>query len=119
MKAKLLALFSAAVLAAPAAPSAQMVNLPTSKQLLGEIPGNPRRINGLPLSMAISPDGRYVVTVNAGMGTWESNYSESLAVLDTQMDTLTDFPDARTVLLAKQTLYSGLAFSQDGTHLYA
>jgi DNA-binding beta-propeller fold protein YncE len=119
MKAQLLALFSVAVLAAPAAPSAQMINLPTSKQLLGEIPGNPRRINGLPLSMAISPDGRYVVTVNAGMGTWESNYSESLAVLDTQLDTLTDFPDARTVLLAKQTLYSGLAFSSDGSHLYA
>jgi DNA-binding beta-propeller fold protein YncE len=119
MKARLLAMIFAAILAAPAAPFAQIVNLPTSKQLLGEIPGNPRRINGLPLSMAISPDGRYVVTVNAGMGTWESNYEQSLAVLDTQMDTVTDFPDARTPLLAKETLYSGLAFSTDGAHLYA
>jgi DNA-binding beta-propeller fold protein YncE len=119
MKAKFLAVFSAAVLAAPAASHAQMINLPTSKQLLGELPGNPRRINGLPLSMAISPDGRYVVTVNAGFGTWESHYEQSLTVLDTQMDTLTDFPDARTPLRANQTLYSGLAFSLDGTHIYA
>jgi DNA-binding beta-propeller fold protein YncE len=119
MKARFLAVLSAATLAAPVSSSAQMINLPTSKQLLGEIPGNPRRINGLPLSMAISPDGRYVVTVNAGMGTWESKYEQSLAVLDTQMDTLADFPDARTPLHAKQTLYSGLAFSLDGTHIYA
>ncbi len=119
MKAKLLAVFSAATLAAPAALCAQMINLPTSKQILGEIPGNPRRINGLPISMAVSPDGRYVVTVNAGYGTYESQYEQSLTVLDTQMDTLTDFPDARTPLHAKQTLYSGLAFSPDGSHIYA
>ncbi|HTW60158.1 MAG TPA: beta-propeller fold lactonase family protein, partial [Terracidiphilus sp.] len=119
MKAMLPAILSAAILAASAAPSAQMINLPTSKQLLGEIPGNPRRINGLPLSMAISPDGRYVVTVNAGYGTYESHYEQSLSVLDTQMDTLTDFPDARTPLRAKQTLFSGLAFSLDGSHIYA
>ncbi len=119
MKATFLAVFSAALLAAPAAPAAQMINLPTSKQLLGEIPGNPRRINGLPLSVAVSPDGRYVVTVNAGYGTYESHYEQSLAVLDTQMDTLTDFPDARTPLRAKQTLFSGLAFSADGSHIYA
>jgi DNA-binding beta-propeller fold protein YncE len=119
MKAKFLACFLAALVAAPAAPRAQMANLPTSKQLLGEIPGNPRCINGLPLSMAISPDGRYVVTVNAGFGTFESQYEQSLTVLDTQEDTLADFPDARTPLRAKQTLYSGLAFSSDGSHLYA
>ena len=32
---------------------------------------------------------------------------------------MTDFPDARTLMRAKQTLYSGLAFSRDGSHLYA
>jgi DNA-binding beta-propeller fold protein YncE len=119
MKAKFLAAFSAVLLAAPAAPFAQMINLPTSKQLLGQIPGNPRRINGLPISMAVSPDGRYVVTVNAGYGTYESRYEQSLTVLDTQTDTITDFPDARTPLRAKQTLYSGLAFSPDGSRIYA
>ena len=98
----------------------QTVDLPTSKQLIGDIPGHPQRLNSLPMSMAVSPDGRYVVTVNAGYGTFESQYEQSLAVLDTQTGVLTDFPDARTLAqTAKQTLYSGLAFSRDGTHLYA
>ena len=104
----------------PRALAAQTVDLPTSKQLIGEIPGGPRRLNSLPISMAVSPDGRYVVTVNAGYGTYESNYDQSLAVLDTQTGMLVDFPDARTMAhTAKQTLYSGLAFSRDGSHLYA
>lgn len=99
--------------------AAQTVNLPTSKQLIGEIPGHPQRLNSLPMSMAVSPDGRYVVTVNAGFGIAESGYQQSLAVLDTQTGMLTDFPDARTLLTARQTLYSGLAFSRDGKHVYA
>jgi DNA-binding beta-propeller fold protein YncE len=100
--------------------AAQTVDLPTSKQLIGEIPGHPQRINGLPMSMAVSPDGRYVVTVNAGYGTWESRYEQSLTVLDTQTGALADFPDARTLAqVDKQTLYSGLAFSRDGKHIYA
>jgi DNA-binding beta-propeller fold protein YncE len=98
----------------------QTVDLPTSKQLIGEIPGRPQRLNSLPMSMAVSPDRRYVVTVNAGYGTFESQYEQSLAVLDTRTGTLTDFPDARTLAqVARQTLYSGLAFSRDGKHLYA
>ena len=99
---------------------AQTVNLPTSKELIGEIPGHPQRLNSLPMSMAVSPDGRYVVTVNAGYGTYESQYEQSLAVLDTQTGMLVDFPDTRTLAqVAKQTLYSGLAFSYDGNHVYA
>ena len=99
---------------------AQKVNLPTSKELIGEIPGHPQRLNSLPISMAVSPDGRYVVTVNAGYGTYESQYQQSLAVLDTRTGVLEDFPDARTLAQsAKQTLYSGLAFSRDGNHVYA
>ncbi|HUX27997.1 MAG TPA: hypothetical protein VMV39_04385 [Terracidiphilus sp.] len=100
--------------------SAQTQNLPTSKQLIEPVPGHPERINSLPMSMAVSPDGRYVVTVNAGYGTFESNYEQSLAVLDTKTGALKDFPDARTLpRIAKQTLYSGLAFSRDGSQLYA
>jgi len=99
--------------------SAQTVNLPSSKQLIGQAPGQPQRLNSLPISMAISPDGRYIVTVNAGYGTYESKYDQSLAVLNTQIGKLADFPDARTGRRAKQTLYSGLAFSADGKHLYA
>ena len=87
--------------------AAQTVDLSTSKQL-SPVPGSPQRLNAEPVSMAVSPDGRYVVTVNDGYGTFESNYSQSLAVYDTQSGTLTDFPDDRTSLHgSKQTLYSG------------
>jgi DNA-binding beta-propeller fold protein YncE len=98
---------------------AQTRDLPTSKEWIGPIPGAPERLNSLPMSMAVSPDGRYVVTVNAGYGTYESHYEQSLAVLDRETGELTDVPDARTLARkAKQTLYSGLAFSGDGTHVY-
>jgi len=99
--------------------SGQTVNLPTSKRLIGEIPGTPQRLNSLPMSMAVSPDGRYVVTVNAGYGTKESKFEQSLSVLDTHTGRVTDFPDERTAVYAKQTLYSGLAFSHDGGRIYA
>ena len=98
---------------------AQSIDLSTSKQLIEPVPGNPQRLNSLPMSMAVSPDGRYVVTVNAGYGTYESKYEQSLAVFDVQTGTLTDFPDDRTPERAQQTLYSGLAFSSDGSHVYA
>src|SRR3984885_14367583 len=97
----------------------QAIDLPTSKQIVRPVPGSPQRINGLPMSMVVSPDARYVVTVNAGYGTFESGYMQSLAVLDTQTGAVADFPDDRTGQGAKQTLYSGLAFSKDGRHLYA
>jgi DNA-binding beta-propeller fold protein YncE len=97
----------------------QTVNLPTSKELIGEIPGHPQRINSLPMSMAVSPDRRYVVTVNAGFGTRGPNYEQSLAVLDVDSGAIADFPDTRTPTHARQTLYSGLAFSRDGRRLFA
>ena len=103
----------------PAALFGQAIDLPTSKQIVRPVPGGPQRLNSLPMSMAVSPDGRYVVTVNAGYGTFESGYMQSLAVMDTQTGTVADFPDADTGARAKQTLYSGLAFSSDGKHLYA
>jgi DNA-binding beta-propeller fold protein YncE len=96
-----------------------MVNLPTSKQLLGMVPGDPRRVNSLPMSLALSPDGRWVVSLNAGYGTFESGYAQSLAVMDTQTGGVRDFPDARVGAEARQTLFSGLAFSGDGTKVYA
>jgi DNA-binding beta-propeller fold protein YncE len=98
----------------------QSIDLPTSKQLIEEIPGHPQRLNSLPISMAVSPDKRYVLTINAGYGTFESQYDQSLAVLDTQTGTVADFPDDRTpARQAHQTLYSGLAFDHDGSRLYA
>jgi DNA-binding beta-propeller fold protein YncE len=96
-----------------------VIDLPSSKQIVGVVPGNPQRLNSLPISMAVSPDRRYVVTVNAGYGKFESKYYQSLAVMDTQTGKVTDFPDTRTGLSSKETLYSGLAFSADGKHVYA
>ncbi len=120
MPAKLLSIvIAAAACFCSALLAAQTIDLPSSKELIGEAPGHPQRLNSLPMSMAVSPDGRYVVTVNAGYGTYESQYRQSLAVLDTQTGALADFPDARTLVRAKQTLYSGLAFSRDGSHVYA
>jgi len=87
--------------------------------LIEPVPGEPQRLNSEPVSMAISPDGRFVVTVNAGYATYESKYQQSLAVYDSHTGKLTDFPDDRTPVRAKQTLYSGLAFSTDGSHIYA
>jgi DNA-binding beta-propeller fold protein YncE len=97
----------------------QTIDLPSSKQLIEPVPGNPQKLNSLPMSIAVSPNKRYVVTVNAGYGTAESKGAQSLAVLDTQTGTVTDFPEERTGERAKQTLYSGLVFSSDGNHVYA
>ena len=95
------------------------VDLPSSKQLLLPVPGGAQRLNSLPMSLAVSPDGRWVVSLNAGYGTYESNYAESLAVMDTQSGAVKDFPDARVGANATQTFFSGLAFSADGTKVYA
>ncbi len=98
---------------------AQSINLPSSKQILEPVPGRPQRLNSLPLAMAKSPDGRYIAIVNAGFGTAESSYRQSIAVLDTASGQVRDFPEARTDAGLPQTLYSGLTFSADGKHLYA
>src|SRR5215467_9465081 len=98
---------------------AQTVSLPTSKQIIQPIPGSPQRLNSLPMAMAWSPDHRYLAIVNAGFSTVESNYQQSIAVLDTETGKLADFPEARTDIGADQTLYNGVAFSPDGSHVYA
>ena len=94
------------------------INLPTSKEINGVVPGGPQQLGSLPVSMAVSPDGRWVVTVNGGYGSYESKYAQSLAVLDTLTGKVVDSPDLRTVRDSPQVLFSGLAFSADGTKLY-
>jgi DNA-binding beta-propeller fold protein YncE len=98
--------------------SAQTVHLPTSKEILGPVPGSPQPLNSLPMAAAWSPDHRYLALVNAGFGTVESNYEQSVAILDTTTGKLTDYPEPRTEILSPQTYYSGIAFSADGSHLY-
>jgi len=95
------------------------VNLPTSKQLFAPAPGDPRRLNSLPTSLAVSPDGRWVVSVNQGYGTYESQYKESISVLDTKSGAVMDFPDDRVGERASQTFFSGVVFGKDGTNVYA
>ncbi len=101
-----------------------VIDLPTSKQIVGAAPGGPQRLSSLPMTMAVSPAsgntpaGRWVVTVNAGYGSQESGYKQALAVLDTRTGKVVEYPDARTPVESKQVLYSGLAFSADGTKLY-
>lgn len=98
--------------------SSQTINLPSSKQILGPVPGSPERLNSLPMTAVWSPDHRYLALVNAGFGTWESDYEQSIAILDTQTGKLRDFPEPRTDPRAPQTYYSGIAFSPDGSRLY-
>lgn len=94
------------------------IDLPTSKEIHGVVPGAPRQLSSLPVTMAVSPDGHYVVTVNGGYGSYESGYHQSLAVMDTRTGKVEDFPDSRTLVNSKQVLFSGLAFSADGRTLY-
>ena len=110
---------SSVLLVLPCVGAAQTISLPTSKQIIQPVPGSPQRLNSLPMAMAWSPDHRYLAMVNAGFSTVESNYQQSIAVLDTETGKLADFPDARTEVGAAQTLYNGIAFSADGTHVYA
>lgn len=105
--------------AAAQSPSATTIDLPTGKQLFEPVPGSPQKLNSLPMAMAWSPDKRYLAIVNAGYGTFESDYQQSIAVLDTNTGSLVDFPEKRTAATMPQTLYSGIAFSGDGRHLYA
>lgn len=95
------------------------IPLPTSKMLLEPVPGAPQKTNSLPMGMALSPDGRYLALVNAGFGTAESKYFQSIAILNTSTGKLLDVPNSHTPGRgALQTLYSGIAFGSDGAHLY-
>ncbi len=102
-----------------AAPLGAQVNLPSSKQVERSLPGAPARTNSLPMSLAISPDGRYAATLNAGYGVAESHYDQSVLVVDLAAGKPVDFPDPRTAAHGShQTLFQGLAWSRDGQRLY-
>jgi DNA-binding beta-propeller fold protein YncE len=96
----------------------QSIPLPTSKKIVEPVPGSPQMLNSLPMASAWSPDHRYLALVNAGFGTVESDYQQSIAILDTSTGKLADYPIPLTDVLQPQTLYSGIAFSVDGSHLY-
>jgi DNA-binding beta-propeller fold protein YncE len=109
---------SAAWAQAPVERAGGHIDLPSSKQIVGVVPGNPQQIGSLPIAIAVSPNGRYVVTVNGGYGSLESSYEQSVSVLDTTTGKVIESPDSRTLGKSAQVLNAGLAFSADGKTLY-
>ena len=97
------------------------INLPTSKTLTLPVPGYLGRTNSFPATIALSPDGRYAALLNQGYGTQETGARQSIAILDLSNNQLRDFPDDRLsdATSTRQSYFIGLAFSSDGTHLYA
>src|SRR5438105_5770136 len=73
----------------------RIVPLPTSKQLLAPAPGRLDLTNGLPVTAALSPNSRYLALLNAGFGTAESDYRQSISIVDLETNKVADFPDAR------------------------
>ena len=96
-----------------------VVHLPSSKVLLNPLPGGPQGTNSFPTAMAMSPDGRYLALLNNGRGTEESGYRQSIAILNLGTNQVTDYPDSRLRIDARQSFFLGLAFSADGKRIYA
>ena len=66
-------------------------------------------LGDLPLNEALSPDGRYLIVSNNGQGT------QSLQVIKTATGKVVQTIPYKS----PESLYMGLAFSPDGTHLFA
>ena len=115
-------LFASSVASAQAtndASAKKYIDLSTSKQLHEPIIGEPQRTNSFPTAVALSPDGKYLALLNNGRGTAESNYDQSIAILELATNQLRDFPDPRLKVNARQTYFLGLAWSSNGRELYA
>ena len=95
------------------------ISLPTSKQLIGPMPGRLGSLNGFTPTIVLSPDRHYAALLNDGYGSQEAKAHQSIAILDLTTNKLTDFPEERLSDESHQTYFLGLAFSSDGTHLYA
>jgi DNA-binding beta-propeller fold protein YncE len=94
------------------------INLPTN-QVLYDVPGAPQRTNAFPSNIVVSPDGKYAAILNNGRGTDIGGFQQSIAILDLATNKLTDFPDERLAVKARQTYFLGLAFSSRGDEVYA
>jgi len=114
LAALLLTVFSLVI----SAPS-QSINLPTSKSLDQPVPGSPQPTNSLPVTAAVSPDGKYLALLNAGFGSAESEFKQSIAIVDVATGQVRDFPDFRLKSNARQSYFVGLTWNADGTTLFA
>jgi DNA-binding beta-propeller fold protein YncE len=99
--------------------SSRQIPLPSSKFLNTPSPGRIGSTNSFPATIAISPDGQYAALLNNGYGTQQSQAQQSIAILNLRSNQLTDFPDPRLAESAHQSYFLGLAFSSDGSRLYA
>jgi len=96
------------------------INLPSGKVLRAPAPGDPQSgVGSLPVAVALSPDHRYLVILDAGFGRPEYRQQQGIAVFDLATNKATFYPDARLGSRARQTFFLGLAFSADGKHLLA
>jgi DNA-binding beta-propeller fold protein YncE len=111
----LLSAFTSTVLAQ----SPKQIPLPTSKQLTVPSPGHLGSLNGFPGTIVVSPDQHYAALLNDGYGAQANDAHQSIAILDLKTNQLTDFPESRLAESAPQSYFIGLAFSSDGSHLYA
>ena len=100
-------------------PVVGLIWLPSSKQLLTPVPGQPQKLNSFPVAVALSPDQHFLAVLNAGYGTEASKFQQSIAVLNLESNQVADFPDSRLALHARQSYFEGLAFSKDGSKVYA
>src|SRR5690242_940 len=76
---------------APAAAQRKTIAMPTSTALIDPVPGNPQQLNSFPANLSVSPDGRYVVILNAGYGEVSTSKSgQSIAIVDRQQNTVTE-----------------------------
>ena len=118
---KLLALTLPAILLATlyAQDSPRQIPLPSSKVLTVPSPGRIGATNSFPGTIVLSPDGQFAALLNNGYGTQKSQAHQSIAILNLKSNQLADFPDARLSDTAHQSYFIGLAFSSDGSHLYA
>ncbi|HMK20934.1 MAG TPA: hypothetical protein VK466_01290, partial [Terriglobales bacterium] len=94
------------------------IDLPTSKVLLHPLE-NASPTNGLPVTIVLSPDGRYAALLNAGYGTQQTRGCQSISIFEIATAKLSDSPDDRLCEDARQSYFLGLAFSSAGDHLYA
>jgi DNA-binding beta-propeller fold protein YncE len=101
------------------APEHSSIMLPTTKMLTEPSPGRIGATDGSPMTMILSPDGRYAALLDDGYGTQENNAHQGISILDLKTNKISDYPDSRFGADAHQSLFVGLAFSSDGKHLYA
>ena len=107
------------VWAVAAGPLRKRISLPSSKIIIGPVPGNAQPMGSFPVNIQISPDKKYAAILEAGYGTIDTELHQSVAVLDFSTGQITRFADPRLGYKAKQSFFLGLAWSSDGKHIYA